>query len=140
MKISFNFVAIYFSQLFIDALLLTSIIGSILSVQLNSTILLLLTSLSLTWTVISAHNYFHTRDNFRMTYFNFTFLSYKEWRISHALSHHLYPNSLFDLEITLFEPFLCWVPKAKNFIQRYASWIYGPIIYGFVFFDQFVIR
>lgn len=127
-------------QIFIDSLLLSTIISSIITVQLKSILFLLLTSLLLTWTVISAHNYFHRKDNFRMTYFNLTFLNYKEWRISHALSHHLYPNSLFDLEITLFEPFLCWIPKTKNFIQRYISWIYGPILYGILCFDQIVIR
>lgn len=94
------------------------------------------------YTVISAHNFFHRRDNMRMYYFNLSFLNYKAWRISHAMSHHLYPNSLHDMEIALFEPILCWFPDAnvKGIFQRYASWIYSPIIYTFICLDQLVKR
>uniref|UniRef100_A0A1B0CJ83 Putative delta 6-fatty acid desaturase/delta-8 sphingolipid desaturase n=1 Tax=Lutzomyia longipalpis TaxID=7200 RepID=A0A1B0CJ83_LUTLO len=64
----------------------------------------------------------------------------REWRISHALSHHLYTNSLHDLEISLGEPFLCWIPdpKIKNWFQRYASWIYGPFIYCLIYISEFI--
>lgn len=93
------------------------------------------------YTVISAHNFFHHRDNFRMLYFNLAFFNYKEWRISHAMSHHLFPNSLHDLEITLFEPLLCWFPSPmKSFAQRYVAWLYSPVIYTFMCLDQLVKR
>lgn len=77
-----------------------------------------------------------------MYYFNLTFLSYREWRITHSMSHHLYPNSLHDLEVTMFEPFLCWVtnPQTKNLFQRYASWFYSPIIYALLFGEEFAKR
>jgi len=69
-----------------------------------------------------------------MYYFNLSLLNYRDWRIQHALSHHLYPNSLYDLEVKLFEPFLCWTPNAsKNVIQRYVSWLYSPLIYAVIF-------
>lgn len=77
-----------------------------------------------------------------MAIFNISLLSYREWRISHAMSHHSYPNSLHDLEISMFEPFLCWLPspKMKNTFQRFGAWIYGPIIYVFIFKAQFLVR
>lgn len=85
--------------------------------------------------VVAAHSYLHRRDNIRMYYFNLSFMSYREWRVSHALSHHLFTNSLVDMEMMIMEPFLCWFPNptAKGFINRYISWAYGPLIYSLFF-------
>lgn len=118
-----------------------SIVLILAAAHFHSYAALLLASLFVSWTIIAAHNYFHRRDNFRMYYFNIMLLSYREWRIQHALSHHLYPNSLLDLEVTLFEPFLCWATgDAKSVVQRYGSWLYSPFIYMTLFFVQLVTR
>lgn len=102
---------------------------------------MVLSALCMCYTLISAHNFFHRRDNFRMLYFNLSFLNYKEWRISHAMSHHLFPNSLYDLEIVLFEPIFCWIPSPmKSFTQRFLSWLYSPVVYTFMFLDQLAKR
>lgn len=102
---------------------------------------MLLSGICLCYTVISAHNFFHRRDNFRMFYYNLSFFNYKEWRISHSMSHHLFPNSLHDMEVSLFEPFLCWIPSPmKGFTQRYLAWIYSPVVYAFMCLDQLVKR
>lgn len=129
-------------QVYIDVLFAATLLTSIFSVKFDSICLMLLASLCMCYTIISAHNFFHRRDNFRMYYFNLSFFNFKEWRISHAMSHHLYPNSLHDMEMALFDPFLCWFPneKMKGFSQRYLSWIYSPIIYTFVCVDQLVKR
>lgn len=128
-------------QVYIDVLLALTFITSILSAKFDNKYLILLSGLCMCYTVISAHNFFHRRDNFRMLYFNLSFFNYREWRISHAMSHHLFPNSLHDLEITLFEPLLCWIPSpVKTIGQRFVSWIYSPIIYTFVCLDQLVKR
>lgn len=125
----------------IDGLLLASISLIIAGAHFHSYAVLLLASLFASWTIIAAHNYFHRRDNFRMYYFNFMLLSFREWRIQHAMSHHLYPNSLLDLEVTLFEPFLCWATgDAKSVVQRYGSWLYSPFIYATLFFVQLLTR
>lgn len=137
-----RFVKFFFrcKQVFIDSLLLLTLLTSVLSVKYDNKYLTLLSGLCMCYTIISAHNFLHRRDNFRMFYFNLSFFNYREWRISHALSHHLYPNSLHDLEVTLFEPFLCWIPNIKGFAQRYLSWIYSPIVYTFMCLDQLVKR
>lgn len=128
-------------QVFIDALLALTLLTAVFSVKFDNGYLMLLSGWCMCYTVISAHNFFHHRDNFRMLYFNLAFFNYKEWRISHAMSHHLFPNSLHDLEITLFEPLLCWFPSPlKSIAQRYVSWIYSPIIYTFMCLDQLVKR
>lgn len=128
------------TNLMIDTLLTLTFAGSILTAYSNKWPLAVLTGLLMTWTIISAHNYFHKRDNWRMKLFNLGFLSYRNWRISHALSHHIYTNSLHDLEISSLEPFLCWIPNPniKGTFQRYGSWIYGPIVYSGLYFMEFV--
>lgn len=80
---------------------------------------------------IGGHNFFHRRDNYRMWYFNLTFMSYRDWRIAHVLSHHFYPNSLLDVELVSHEPYLCYIPdqNVKNLVQRYVSYFYAPIFY-----------
>lgn len=130
------------SKIFIDALLYTTFIAAIIAIKFDSIIWMLAASLCLTWTTIAAHNFFHRRDNARMYYFNLAFLNYREWRISHALSHHLYPNSLHDMEMTFFEPFLCWIPNPhiKGLFQRYGSWLYSPVIYSVLYLEQIVMR
>lgn len=129
-------------QVFIDMLLVSTIITAVLSARFDNVYLSSLAGLCMCYTIIAAHNFFHRRDNIRMYYFNLAFLNYKEWRLSHAMSHHLYPNSLHDMEIVLFEPILCWLPNrnVKGFVQRYLSWIYSPIIYTFICLDQLVKR
>lgn len=96
-------------------------------------------AVTMTWVIITGHNYFHRKDNFRMTYFNLGFMSYREWRVSHALSHHLYTNSLVDMEVMWLEPMFVWLPNpnTKGFINQYISWIYGPIIYSLFFIVEF---
>lgn len=112
-----------------------TLITAIFSQRYQSTMIAILCSLFYTWCGISGHNYFHRRDNFRMYYFNLLFFNFRDWRVSHALSHHLYPNSLLDVEIVFMEPFFVWVPfkDAKNAMQRYGSFVYAPIIYALMY-------
>lgn len=99
-------------------------------------------SLFMTWVVIAAHNYFHRKDNFRMRYFNISFMNYSDWRVSHALSHHMYTNSLVDMELMWLEPLFRWIPHStgKNIINRYISWAYGPLVYAIFFIVDFIKR
>ncbi|XP_062706938.1 cytochrome b5-related protein-like [Aedes albopictus] len=119
------------SELILDSLLCGSFVLACLALNWNSYLLAALAGLLVAWTMNCAHNFLHRKDNWRMMAFNLAFFSYREWRVSHALSHHLYPNSKLDLEISFFEPFLCWFPSAagKNLFQRFGSWVYGPLIY-----------
>ncbi|CAH1399643.1 unnamed protein product [Nezara viridula] len=63
--------------------------------------------------------------------------SRKDWRISHAMSHHLYPNSLHDLEITMVEPWFQYLPRPdKPFTARFLSLIYFPLAYAVIFYGE----
>lgn len=69
-------------------------------------------------------------------------MDFRDWRVNHVLSHHLYPNSWLDTELVALEPVLVFVPikDAKTFFQRYGSYIYSPIIYVTYFLREFAIK
>ncbi|XP_055590308.1 cytochrome b5-related protein-like [Uranotaenia lowii] len=133
------------SKTIIDCLIVTVSLFAALAIRQQSYLFAALTGVLVSWTMIASHNYFHKRDNWRMRLFNLAFLSYREWRIAHILSHHLYPNSLLDLEMSYFEPVFCWLPdpNTKGSFQRYGSWVYGPTFYALGcmidFLNRFVI-
>lgn len=123
-------------QCYIDGLFISTLLLSVLALRNESFLLAALGGLTYTWTGIAGHNFFHQRDNYRMYYFNLLFMSYRDWRITHVLSHHLFPNSYLDFEMLLIEPILDWLPSNKNWIQRYVSWLYSPIVYaGFYYVE-----
>ncbi|XP_026755386.1 cytochrome b5-related protein-like isoform X2 [Galleria mellonella] len=93
--------------------------------------LTVLSGFTLSGLITCAHNYFHRADSWRMFLFNFGGPSYKEWRISHAMSHHMHTNTLQDIELTMLEPFLKFMPyKDKSFWIQLGAF-YWPLIYPF---------
>ncbi|CAH1109796.1 unnamed protein product [Psylliodes chrysocephalus] len=82
---------------------------------------------------IATHNYLHMKNNYRMYYFQFSMLQVREWRISHALSHHLLTNTIADLEISMMEPLLFYLPGAKTLKQKIISVIGSPILWMLFF-------
>lgn len=123
---------IYLLQFYIDGLFVLTLLTAILAQRFQSTWMAIVCSVFFTWCGICGHNYLHQRDNYRMYYMNLIFMSYRDWRINHVLSHHSYPNSLLDAELLDNEPFLIFVPDkhAKSFTQRYLSYIYSPFYYA----------
>ncbi|XP_035909709.1 cytochrome b5-related protein-like [Anopheles stephensi] len=130
------------SRRILDALIGAVLVTAYLAVRHESFAIGLICAICVNATIIAAHNFLHQRDNWRMYAFNIAFLSYREWRVSHVISHHLFPNSVLDMEISAFEPFLCYLPWAdlKNSFQRYGSWFYGPFIYGSIFLSEYLKR
>lgn len=117
------------SNLISDMMLGLVFATAILAVKDNNIYLALLSGLFMMWLSIIAHNYFHQKDNWRMFCFNISLLNYREWRVSHAMSHHLYPNTYYDLEISMFEPFLQWIPRPKTQTQKVMSTIISPFVW-----------
>jgi hypothetical protein len=77
-----------------DTLVLAFVLTAAFGTALDSKVLQVMAGLILAMTVVGAHNFFHLRDNWRRFYFDLSLLSSHEWRVSHALSHHLFPNTL----------------------------------------------
>lgn len=101
----------------------------------------IVSGLFLAWTAITGHNYFHMRDNFRMYYFDLCTMSSKDWRISHAMSHHIYPNTVWDYEIYTVEPFIHFLPsKKKSWLRGFISQLLSPLYWSLAVFDQAIKR
>ncbi|XP_069700193.1 cytochrome b5-related protein-like isoform X2 [Periplaneta americana] len=124
-----------------DLLLMSSLASAVLAAFFSNFLLGLVSGVLLALTTVSAHNFFHQRDNFRMYYFDLSFMSSREWRVSHSMSHHLYTNTLLDLEISMLEPFLQLLPRtSKPWWVRYGSWLVSPLVYSFMFHTQLLTR
>ncbi|CAG9795227.1 unnamed protein product [Diatraea saccharalis] len=100
----------------------------------------LISSLTLAWTIVASHNYIHRKTNWRMYIFSMCLWSYRDFRVSHALSHHLYPNTLMDLEISAFEPIIQWNPRPDKPFFTYFTFLFQCLLYPFSFIINFVKR
>lgn len=80
-----------------------------------------------------SHNFFHQKPTWRMYIWDLSLLSSRDWRITHAFSHHLYTSTYYDLELASWEPFAIFIPGlSKTFIQKYIAPVYITIVYGLV--------
>lgn len=123
-----------------DILCLGTFICAILSSQLSSVFFAVVSSFCLSLTTIAAHNYFHRKDNFRMYYFNLCLMDFREWRISHSLSHHLFPNTIYDFEISGFEPFIQYLPNKKSLLVKWSSSLLILILWTLLFHLSYIKR
>ena len=124
-----------------DGIFVTFILLSFLSAYTGSLLLAMLSGISVAMMAICAHNYFHQKDNWRMYYFDFAMVSSAEWRISHAMSHHLFANTIQDLEVSALEPFLVFLPlQSKTFAARYAVILYSNILYWILLPQQYIVK
>lgn len=130
-----------FSNLYCDVILFATITTSVCAARWNNFYLGALAAIFLMWTTVISHNYLHMANNWRMYTMNLSLMSWRDWRVFHCLSHHMLPNSFHDLEVTLFEPHLKWIPyEDKSFKDRYVSWIISPVVYLVNHFVAFLMR
>lgn len=95
----------------------------------QSVALAALTGFVLALSTNCAHNFYHQRDNWRMRMWDLSLQSSYEWRITHALSHHVYPNTIADYEVAMTEPYIdLKVHGVKNALQRRAALLTAHLI------------
>lgn len=128
------------SKIMTDLLLVGYVITALIAIKAFSFLFALLSGILLALTTVAAHNFFHQKDNFRMYYFDLSGLSSREWRISHAMSHHLYTNTVHDLEMSLVEPFLLYLPAPDSIFRRITSWVVSPFLHMFLFSVSLIKR
>jgi hypothetical protein len=93
------------------------------------------------WSLNFAHNFVHQKDNWRMYTANLSLVSWRDYRVFHIMSHHLYPNTYADLEITGYENHLRWLPYAiKSRIAIIYSFVISPLTWSNSFITVFVQR
>lgn len=95
----------------------------------------------LAWLVVISHNFLHKADNWRMYTGNLALMTTRDIRIQHILSHHMYPNSYADLEITCYEPYFKWLPThKKGWYYRIMTIILTPSIHFIYFHNTMRLR
>jgi fatty acid desaturase len=60
------------------------------------------------------HSLIHQKDTNLRYIFNLTITPSAEWRVSHCISHHTYPNSKLDLEVSFLYPFLQFYSSSQR--------------------------
>lgn len=126
------------SKLITDLNLVALFMASVLAVCVESIALRILWTLiagqCMAWSANFSHNFMHQKDNWRMYTANLSLLSFRDFRVFHVMSHHFFPNSNSDMEVTGFENTLKWMPYAnKSKLQIYFSWLISPVSYSLVF-------
>lgn len=120
------------SKVIADCLCISFISLLTLSAYFSSFFLAFCAGIALNYLVGAGHNFFHQRDSFRMYYFDLSMFSMSDWRVSHALSHHLFPNSIMDLEVSGLDPFFVLLPICpKHAWQRVLIPIYCHAVFLF---------
>ncbi|CAH1109798.1 unnamed protein product [Psylliodes chrysocephalus] len=127
------------TNFFTDTLMVLTFIFSTFALKHWSFTMGTIGGLLLGMLTVAAHNYLHMRDNLRMYYSQFSLFQVRDWRISHILSHHLYTNTINDLEISMFEPVLQYLPIEKKPLQKMSSVLLAPLIW-ITFFHTSLIR
>ncbi|XP_053603855.1 cytochrome b5-related protein-like [Plodia interpunctella] len=99
-----------------------------------------LASVSLALLTVACHNYIHRKTNWRMYLFNMSMWSYRDFRVSHVISHHLYTNTLMDLEISSLEPVLFFNPRKNKPLHARFGFITELFLFPFIFLLSFTKR
>lgn len=111
-----------FSRWFNDGLVASCFLLLVSAAATSSYVLATVGAFCISITAICAHNFTHMRDNWRMYYLSLCYLSLEDWRISHILSHHQYPNTQLDMEISMLEPLLEYFPtKTKKTLSMLGA-------------------
>ena len=106
----------------------------------NSFIMLSICSIILAFIALISHNYLHKRNNWYMYVMDLAMTSSYDWRISHAIIHHAYPNTKLDIEIYKFEPFIYFLPNKILIKSKTLTILYSFIIELFALLYEFIIR
>ncbi|XP_044760009.1 cytochrome b5-related protein-like [Coccinella septempunctata] len=126
------------SKLLADIIVSTYLILFIVAAYYENYYIGVLAGYFLTLTVNISHNFIHQRNNFRMYYMDLSMMSSREFRISHALSHHLFPNTIHDLEISMYEPVIYLMPQTKSPVEKYVSWLYALLLFPILSFKAYI--
>ncbi|OXA47486.1 cytochrome b5-related protein [Folsomia candida] len=124
-----------------DSLALGYVTFALLGVWSGSKLLQILAGILLGMCSIGGHNFLHKADNWRQYYFDLSPLSSFEFRLTHHMSHHMFPNTILDFEVQTAEPLIQWLPSpSKNFVQKYLAPIYFYGLYAIFTLTQLIGR
>ena len=130
----------FYCDLMSFIMLTTAILSVNASTLFNTVLVATISGVCLMSVSIISHNFVHQKNNWRMYLLNVSLMSWRDWRVFHVMSHHLYPNSYLDLEVSLYEPKLTWTPGPKTANQILIAKLMTPILYATSFYSAWFIR
>lgn len=77
-----------------DSLFISYLVLAMIGVSMSFRSIQIFAGIALGMCSIGGHNFLHKADNWRQYYLDLCPLSSFEFRITHAFSHHLYPNTI----------------------------------------------
>eukprot|EP00730_Choanoeca_flexa_P016095 TRINITY_DN7539_c0_g1_i2.p1 TRINITY_DN7539_c0_g1~~TRINITY_DN7539_c0_g1_i2.p1 ORF type:complete len:446 (+),score=84.13 TRINITY_DN7539_c0_g1_i2:51-1388(+) len=102
--------------IFAASFVLTAISGSYLAAIFTGITLLVMMGIG--------HNFLHQQDRLLRFALDLSVFGHHEWRISHVLSHHSYPNLDIDIEASQLEPWATFMRnQPKNNAIAYVTWV-----------------
>ncbi|KAI8608722.1 hypothetical protein BC830DRAFT_1174178 [Chytriomyces sp. MP71] len=110
----------YTSRLILDMQLFAYIVCLTLAATSGSYLASMAASIAAALVSLSAHNFFHQRNNWRMWTHDVTGFTVAQWRTSHAMSHHFFANTMMDMEVSHWEPFMYLLPKQQGPVGKGA--------------------
>jgi tRNA U38,U39,U40 pseudouridine synthase TruA len=133
------------SKLIHDLNLIALVVSTYFATQANSfvtlAVLTVICSQFMAWSANFAHNFIHQKDNWRMYTANISLMGWRDYRVFHVMSHHMFPNTITDLETSNFEKYLIWLPtQAKTKESILWSYFNTPFSYFNVFKVAFMQR
>ncbi|RVE51825.1 hypothetical protein evm_003445 [Chilo suppressalis] len=127
-----------------DGLFVTLLCSSAMAAWVKNyyaaTVWYIFASVNLAILTVACHNYIHRSTNWRMYLFNMSMWSYRDFRVSHVISHHLYTNTLMDLEISSLEPVLFYNPRKDKPVHARVGFITELFFFPFIFLFSSVKR
>ncbi|KAB0794240.1 hypothetical protein PPYR_13860 [Photinus pyralis] len=128
------------TDLVTDALVVATFLTAICACKLSSFAIGVISACILTFGSIASHNHFHKRDNFRMYYFNLCLMDFRGWRVSHVLSHHLFTNTIYDLEAVTWEVLAPHFPVKKPFFTKCRSFVTITLLWVAFYFLAYLFK
>ncbi|KAK5641845.1 hypothetical protein RI129_010392 [Pyrocoelia pectoralis] len=117
-----------FSKFWCDVMVLTTFIFACSANYYSMYTLAFLAGFFSSLSLTATHNFIHQKDNWRMYYADVMLFPSRDARIFHAISHHMYTNTVADIQFIAGKPFIDHLPGPKSFIKKYLSWIYTPLL------------
>ena len=87
-------------------LAISSVASFMMAVYFKSWALMLYAAISQAAAMGGAHNYLHQKNSLAQYVFELSAANIHAFRVGHTISHHTYPNTVWDMEMTFFGPAL----------------------------------
>lgn len=123
-----------------DSLVLLYATTALVGASYSSTLVQIMSGFLLGMSVVCAHNFAHMKDTWRRFYLDLCPFTSYDFRITHNLSHHMFPNTVLDYESESLSIILDTRPgkDKRGYIRGVATPFLAHIFYTQLFTLSFI--